>query len=189
MNIAIDIDDTLADTFDYYIPFLAEYFGVDANELRANNISYNTMPPEWQAHEHELSMRYNDRVIPDTPFKPDAAEGVRTLRSLGHKIFIITARTTAIYHDPVLTTQKELANGHIEYDKLICTIQKAEACKAEKIDILIDDYPANCLAAAAVGVHPIVFASKAYADVVTAFPVVHNWTEAVEQVKCMTRAE
>lgn len=27
MNIAVDIDDTLTDTFDYYIPFVAEFFG------------------------------------------------------------------------------------------------------------------------------------------------------------------
>ena len=42
MNIAIDIDDTLTDTFDYYIPFVAEFFGADADELRRKNISYNT---------------------------------------------------------------------------------------------------------------------------------------------------
>ncbi len=29
MNIAINIDDTLTDSFDYFQPFVAEYFGVD----------------------------------------------------------------------------------------------------------------------------------------------------------------
>ena len=33
MNIAIDIDDTLAQTFEYFVPFVAEYFGVDEAEL------------------------------------------------------------------------------------------------------------------------------------------------------------
>ena len=30
MNIAIDIDDTIMDSFDYFIPYLAEYFQVEA---------------------------------------------------------------------------------------------------------------------------------------------------------------
>ena len=189
MNIAIDIDDTLADTFDYYIPFIAEFFGADENELRAKNISYNTLPPEWQAQEHELGMAYDDQYIPDTPFKPGAAEGINALRAMGHKIFIITARCEQTYHDPVGTTEKELKNGKIVYDKLICTLNKAAACTAEKIDVLIDDYPANCLAVAAVGVRPIVFASKAYPNPPNEFPLVHSWTEAVEQVKRLTEAE
>lgn len=46
MNIAIDIDDTLTDSFDYFLPFVAEYFGADENELRNKNISYSNL----QAH-------------------------------------------------------------------------------------------------------------------------------------------
>ncbi len=183
MNIAVDIDDTLADTFDYYIPFIAEFFGADEEELRRKNISYNTLPPEWKSRENELAMTYDDRYIPDTPFKPDAAEGIRALREMGHKIFIITARTDRNYHDPVETTEKELSNGGIVYDKLICTTDKASACRTEKIDILIDDYPANCLAAAAVGVSPIVFSSKAYPNPPREFPLVRSWAQAVEKVK------
>ena len=34
MNIAIDIDDTLTDSFDYFLPFVAEYFGVTEEVLR-----------------------------------------------------------------------------------------------------------------------------------------------------------
>ena len=76
MNIAIDIDDTLTDTFDYYIPFVAEFFGADINELRQKNISYNTLPHGWREKEFELGKTYNDKYIPDAPFKPDAACGV-----------------------------------------------------------------------------------------------------------------
>lgn len=34
MNIAVDIDDTLTDSFDYFMPFAAEFFGADVDELR-----------------------------------------------------------------------------------------------------------------------------------------------------------
>lgn len=183
MNIAVDIDDTLADTFDYYIPFVAEFFGADEEDLRRRNISYNTLPPEWSDRDLELGMAYDDKYVPDTPFKPDAAEGINALRAMGHRIFIITARCDQNYRDPVGTTKKELENGKIVYDKLICTLNKAAACTAEKIDILIDDCPANCLAAAAVGVSPIVFSSKAYPNPPSEFPLVFNWTQTVETVK------
>ena len=40
MNIAIDIDDTLTESFDYFLPYVAEYFGADKEELRKQNIKY-----------------------------------------------------------------------------------------------------------------------------------------------------
>ena len=39
MKIGIDIDDTMTDTFDYLMPYIAEYFKVDINYLKDNNIS------------------------------------------------------------------------------------------------------------------------------------------------------
>ena len=36
MNIAIDIDDTLTDTFEYLMPFVAEYYERDLGELQRN---------------------------------------------------------------------------------------------------------------------------------------------------------
>ena len=51
MNIAIDIDDTLTESFDYFLPFVAEYFGADVDELKKKNISYSNLPPEWKKDE------------------------------------------------------------------------------------------------------------------------------------------
>lgn len=45
MNIAVDIDDTLTDSFAYLQPFVAAYFGADADELRRQGISYSNLPP------------------------------------------------------------------------------------------------------------------------------------------------
>ena len=49
MNIAIDIDDTLADTFAYLMPFVAEFYRKDLKELQRNRISYSNIPMEWRA--------------------------------------------------------------------------------------------------------------------------------------------
>ena len=49
MKIGIDIDDTMADTFDYLMPYIAEFFDVDIKYLKDNNISYSNLPKEiWK---------------------------------------------------------------------------------------------------------------------------------------------
>ena len=169
MNIAIDIDDTLTESFDYFQPFVAEYFGVDLEYLQRRNISHSNFPEEWKAQELGFCKAYFDRYAADTPFKPDAPWGVEELRRNGHRIVIITGRSDAFYTDPYKTTEAELRNGNIHYDKLICTLDKGGACLAEKIDILIDDLPANCDAAAKIGVKTLLFESKANKDLNTAY--------------------
>ena len=41
MNIGIDIDDTLTNSFDYFQPYVAEYFNVGMDYLKENKVSYN----------------------------------------------------------------------------------------------------------------------------------------------------
>jgi len=185
MNIAIDIDDTLADSFEYFMPFVAEYFGVPLEEVRERSISYSTLPPEWKDRELDFCKKYYGPNVPDTPFKPGAAEAVRKLRKMGHRIVIITGRTTDFYDDPYATTRKELENGGIEYDKLICTLDKDAACMAEKIDVLIDDLPKNCEAADRCGVRAILFTSKANRDMEAPFRRVNNWEDVMEALRLL----
>lgn len=44
MKIAIDIDDTLTDSVDYFRPFVAEYFGVTTGELKKEIFRMRTFP-------------------------------------------------------------------------------------------------------------------------------------------------
>ena len=97
MNIAIDIDDTLTNFFDYFLPFVAEYFGAKEDELNRKNISYSNLPEKWKKDEIGFCKTYYDHITADTPFKPDAAWSIRKLREMGHKIIIITGRTKAFY--------------------------------------------------------------------------------------------
>ena len=183
LNIAVDIDDTLTDTATYLQPYIAEYFGADLAEIREKGISYEKLPEPWKKDTVAFMKAYFDRVIPYTPFKPDAAWGVNALRALGHRIVIITARSTAFYTDPYATTEEELRRGGIVYDKLICSANKASACLEEQIDVLIDDHPRNCNAVAAVGVTVINMLSWAHQDTQMPCTRVKNWAEAVEAVE------
>ena len=75
MNIAIDIDDTLTESFDYFLPYVAEYFDVDEETLRKQNISYSNLPKEWKKDEIGFCRAFYDRIVPGSPFKQDAAWG------------------------------------------------------------------------------------------------------------------
>lgn len=55
MRIGIDIDDTMADTFDYLMPYIAEFFNLDIKYLKNNNISYNTLPEKMKERELEFA--------------------------------------------------------------------------------------------------------------------------------------
>lgn len=187
MNIAIDIDDTLTESFDYFLPFVAEYFGADVDELKKKNISYSNLPPEWKKDEIGFCRAYYDKVVASTPFKSDAAWGVQKLRDLGHRIVIITARTDELYTDPYKTTREELKNGGIVYDKLICTLDKANACMNEKISVLIDDSPENCDSVISRGIPVLLFSSKANQKKKTEYLRVGNWTDAIETLRQIER--
>lgn len=144
MKIGIDIDDTMTDTFDYLMPYIADFFEVDIKYLKDNNISYSNISKEMKEREHEFARKYYDKVIPNTPFKPKVAEYIDKIKGLGHKIIVITARDKTLYTDEYKTTIEELKNNNIHYDKLICDFDKAKVCKNEKIDLFIDDSISNC---------------------------------------------
>ena len=183
MKIAVDIDDTLTESFDYFQPYVAEFFGVGEKELKEKNISYANLPEEWKPRELDFCKAYYDKIVEFTPFKSDAAESVRRLKELGHEIVILTGRSKAFYTDPYETTRKELARGGIVYDELICTLDKASACKKAKIELLIDDLIANCEVANAAGIPALLFTSKANAGKQTLNRRIKSWTEAVSAVE------
>lgn len=186
MKIAIDIDDTLTDTFDYLQPCVAEYFGASIEALRKANISYSNLPPEWKKDEPAFGKAYFDHVIVNTPFKPGAAEAVKELRARGSHITILTARTEDFYTDPYRTTELELKEGGIVYDKLVCRMDKAGACTEESIDLLIDDSVEHCEEAQSLGVQVLLFTSPANRDAQVHFPRVHTWEEVLEYMKTLT---
>lgn len=183
MNIGIDIDDTIMDTFDYLAPYVAEYFHADINELKARNISYSTLPKEWKAREIDFCRTYYDTVVPDTPVKPNAAKYIKMIRELGHSVFIVTARDDRLYTDAYKTTSAQLAKNGIVYDKLICTFDKAQACLDERIDLFIDDSVGNCRKVLRAGVPVLLFHGKGNAQDGAELERAYDWEQVYERIK------
>lgn len=182
MNIAIDIDDTIMDTLDHLMPYLAEYFNASLEDLKKQNISYLNLPDEWKPNILAFCKKYFDSVIPSTPIKPNAAECIRKIKELGHSIYVITARDTRLYTDPYKTTFEQLTANGVYFDKLICTYEKAQACAEENIDLLIDDSIANCDSVRAIGIPTLLFSSKANSHISTPLQRVHHWMEIYDLI-------
>ena len=180
MNTGIDIDDTLTNSFDYFQPYVAEYFNVNIDYLKKNNISYSNFPNNWKKEELNFFRTYYDKVVPFTPFKENASKVLNKLKELGHRIIIITGRTNDFYKDPYKTTREELQNGNIAYDKLICTLDKVKACKEEKIDLFIDDMISNCEKVKALGIKVLLFTSNENDTKETSLKRVDNWNEVIK---------
>lgn len=183
MKIGIDIDDTMADTFEYLMPYIAEFFDVDIKYLKDNNISYSNFPEEMKKRELEFAKKYYDKVIPNTPFKPKVAEYIDKIKTLGHEIIVITARDKTLYTDEYNTTIEELKRNNIHYDKLICDFDKAKVCKREKIDLFIDDSIVNCTKVSRQGIETILFNSKSNIEDNNNFCRVNEWKEIYIKIK------
>ena len=179
-TIGIDIDDTLVDTFEYFQPLVAKLTGKPLEYLIENDISYENTPKEWGMDSLDFAHRFFDDYVPDTPAKDGAAQAVARLRKAGNRVVIITSRTNMLYKDCYYTSQLELANCGIEYDKLICTVDKGQACLDEKVDIMFDDLVINCEVVSKVGTKAVLFTSKENKNEESPFPRVANWNEALK---------
>lgn len=99
IKIGIDIDDTMANTFDYLMPYIAEFSEIDIKYLKDNNSSYSNLPKEMKERELEFAQKYYDKVISNTPFRPKVSEYIDKIKALGHEIIVITARDKTLYTD------------------------------------------------------------------------------------------
>lgn len=182
LNIGIDIDDTIVDTFDYLMPYISEYFNVDINYLIKNNISYCNLPEEWKINEIEFARKYYDKVIPNTPIKPDAYEYIKKIKDMGNSIFVISARDNNLYTDSYKTTKEQLNRNNICIDKLICSFDKAKVCVEEQIDLFIDDSIENCKHVSNKGIQTLLFNSKWNKNISVSFNRVNSWKEVYEYI-------
>ena len=111
-----------------------------------------------------------------------AVETIKRLRRDGHKIYIVTARDSEFHDDPYELSKNWLDGNNIEYDKLIVNArEKAPICKAENIDLFIDDQLFNCMQIAKEGIKTIRISNeeKELDNVVN----VKNWKEIYKYIK------
>lgn len=182
MNIGIDIDDTITETSEFLTSYIAEYFSIDIDYLKKNNIYYNNLPKEYKEKEIEFGKATFEKFLLDVKLKQDAKEIIDKLKKEGNKIIIITARDKTIYDDPFGFTTKQLKKLGIKYDKLVCSFDKRQVCIDERIDFFVDDSIENLNSVEDVVNKVVLFNNKTNIGKDNHFTRVSSWQEIYQYI-------
>ena len=183
MRIGIDIDDTITDSWKYYVPLYADVFDIPSNEI-------GLLIPYYDAVKHKFTREeFNKRLAPineehslNIPLKRNVKEVIDLLYELGHSVTFITARNYD-YINAYKKTKEYLDRNKIKYDKIIThAYHKDDICKEEKLELFIDDSVRNCKAVSETGIEVILFDAPHNRHEQN-FKRMNNWEEIYEYIK------
>ena len=160
MNIGIDIDDTISNTYEAIFNYAQKYTIIDKNkEIKnvnrdARTHMYAKTFHNWNDDEEkEFLDKYYENIIKEVKPKKFSVETINKLRLEGNKIFLITARFNSGEFNVKELTLKWLKENNINYDELIMDAQnKVKIAQEKNIDIFVDDSISNCEAMANAGI-------------------------------------
>ena len=153
MNIGIDIDDTISETFETLLPYAQKYTIEDLKRKSQINLNGNLADHfyivyinGWNEQEAlKFWEKYYAEILRKLNIKKFAAEIINKLKQEGHKIYLITARWDMPKENVEEITKKWLKDNNVNYDGLFLNASdKLELVKQNNIDIFIDDSFKNC---------------------------------------------
>lgn len=145
MIIGIDIDDTLTLLQKIKIKTAQNY-------ITKHNLPYKIVNPDalffkdmvnWTEEECDIFwISEADEMLSKVPARKNASKVITNLKQNGHKIVIITARSSQWHKDPYKMSYDWLVKNNIPFDKIIVGhIDKTQVCIDENLDVFIDDIP------------------------------------------------
>ena len=153
MNIGIDIDDTISETFETILPYAQKYTIEDLKRESKVNLTgnladhfYIVYVNGWNEQEAiAFWEKYYAQILKEVNIKKFASEVINKLRQEGHKVYIITARWDMKKENVEEITRNWLQENNVEYDGLFLNASdKLSIAKENNIDIFIDDSFKNC---------------------------------------------
>ena len=144
-KIAIDIDNTICNTSDFFGPIAENY---DRTILHKNNaINYDKIVPRsdnWTKEEltYFIENYFNKESI-NIPIKEDAVIYINKLKKLGYEIVFITNRGIKEDDHTDLIISEYLEKNNIPYDSII-TKSNDKYMYLDDCDYFIDDAIRNC---------------------------------------------
>lgn len=153
MNIGIDIDDTISDTFEALLAYSQKYTiedlkresNIDINKDYLNHL-YIESASGWNDIETKnFWEKYYEDILKAVNIKNFASKVINNKRKNGDKIFLITARWDMPNFDTKKLTEDWLLENNVQYDKLFMNASdKVQLVKENNIDLFIDDSFNNC---------------------------------------------
>ncbi|MDE5540160.1 MAG: HAD hydrolase-like protein, partial [Bacilli bacterium] len=152
MKIGIDLDGVLFDSEKFYRVYAELY---DEQILKRNSKVDNKEVRfqerfNWSVEEQkDFIDRYLEKVFKEANFMPGAIEVLKLLKTLGCKLVVVTARGGMGADgsaNAIDITKKRFEEANLDiFDKCLWGAKdKAQLCKNEGIDVMIDDNIGNC---------------------------------------------
>ena len=144
-KIAIDIDNTICNTTEFYGKMAIEY---DREVLHKNNdIDFSKVMPrskDWSQEEllYFVENYFNKEAL-NIPIKEDTVTYINKLKELGYEIVFITNRGIREDDHTDLIVPDYLRKHNIPYDKII-TKSNDKYMYLDDVDYFIDDAIRNC---------------------------------------------
>jgi len=182
MRIGIDIDDTITNTWEYFIPIFSKKFNIPEDKIKELPPYYGSVKDSVSIDEYFNLIREYESLMKDVPLKEDVKEILTKLKEEGNTIIFITARSNNTYTNPYLISKEYLDNNSIPYDKIIVNArEKGIVCKEEKIDLFIDDNIKNCIDVSNQGIE-VLMMDACYNLLDKEFTHMNNWKQVYEYI-------
>ncbi|MGN1330756.1 MAG: hypothetical protein ACI4VN_05430 [Clostridia bacterium] len=198
MNIGIDIDDTISNTYETVIPYAQKYTieelgrsGTLNKEKELTTHKYTKYLHNWSDEEENIFWeKYYAKILKEVSAKTLACESIEKL-SEKNKIYLITARWENEKKEIQQITKAWLEKNKIFYDELILDAEnKVEVAKKYNIDIFIDDSFKNCKLLSDSGIKTFIMDSKInekYND--EKITRVYSWPHVCQEISKVTRGD
>lgn len=175
MRIGIDIDDTITNTtskmFEYMQKLNIEKTGDFCNYTNEEFERYRS-----------LMVEYIEPVLSSCTLKDECVEVIRKLKDMGHKIYIITARSNRFSKNIYDITLNYLKENNILFDKFFFDYEnKKDICIEQKIDYMIDDNINVYNSLVGTSTKPLLFTKEA--NMKYSCERVNDWNEVLELFK------
>lgn len=179
MNIGVDIDDTITNTYETLLTIISMKYGLNHKKLISMNLSYEEIfnkLENFNTYKNDLFVIMAKSVT----LKENVVDTLKKLKKEGNNIIFITARNSEEYGDPYKLCLEFLEKNNIPYDKLFVDIyDKGSLCKKENIDIFIDDNVRNCNSVKDAGIRTVQF-DNSFTPKVKNVEHVSSWNEFYE---------
>lgn len=190
MNIAVDIDDVIADLINNLILFHNETYGTNLQKKDFTTQMYNevwggTLP---QAIEKVSKFSKTDYFKKITPI-PNSLEAVNFLKKNNHTLFLITGRKDSLTEETALWVEKHFPNifsgiYHTNHYTLNSKkLKKSQVCNDLNIKLIIEDDPTHIVDCANAGIQVFVFDHPwNQGELPKNATRVYSWTEIIENI-------
>jgi len=180
MRIGIDIDDVITDTSLSMKEYIVKYDKNGEITSHIEEVMRGEMPTPL------IKKFFEDNcvnIFKNAKTKENASKVIEKLLNDGNEVFIITSRGEEKFKGSSDVTIEYLKTNNIKYTKILFnSFEKAQICRDNDIDIMIDDSEKYCSEIEKENIKSILFTSEVNKNISTSVERVDNWLQLQEKI-------